>query len=60
MASDVYHPYQMPMVQNSYTKAVENSDMPQPHFNRQLESDDEWIEKLRQWVGGGRSQIQEG
>ena len=28
MARPAYHPYQMPMVQNSYTKAVEESDMP--------------------------------
>ena len=28
MAPRAYHPYQMPMVQNSYTKAMEDSDMP--------------------------------
>ena len=33
MASSAYKLYQMPMVQNSYTKAMENSDMIQPHFN---------------------------
>ena len=33
MAPPAYHPYQMPMVQNSYTKAVEESDMPKPQFN---------------------------
>ena len=48
MASPAYHPYQMPMVQNSYTKAVEESDMPKPHFNVQLESYHEGVEKLPQ------------
>ena len=52
MAPPVYHPYQMPMVQNSYTKAVQESDMPKPQFNGQLESYDKWVEKLQQWVGG--------
>ena len=52
MAPPAYRPYQMPMVQNSYTKAVEESDMPKPHFNRQLENYDEWVEKLQQWLGG--------
>ena len=52
MAPPAYHPYQMPMVQNGYTKAVEDSDMPKPHFNRQLENYDEWVEKLQQWLGG--------
>ena len=33
MAHLAYHPYQMPMVQNSWPKAVENSDMLPPHFN---------------------------
>ena len=42
----------MPMVQNIYTKAVEESDMPKPQFNGQLESYDEWVEKLQQWLGG--------
>ena len=42
----------MPMVQKSYTKAVEDSDMPKPQFNGQLESYDEWVEKLQQWLGG--------
>ena len=51
MAPPAYHPYQMPMVQNSYTKAVEESDMPKPQFNGQLESYDEWVEKLPQWLG---------
>ena len=51
MAPPAYHPYQMPMVQNSYTKAVEDSDMPKPQFNGQLESYDEWVEKLQQWLG---------
>ena len=46
------HPYQMPMVQNSYTKAVGNSDMLPPHLNGQLENYDEWVEKLQQWFGG--------
>ena len=32
MAPPDYHPYQMPMVQNSYTKAVEESDMPKPQL----------------------------
>ena len=52
MAPPAYHPYQMPMVQNSYTKAVEESDMPKLQFNGQLESYDEWAEKLQQWLGG--------
>ena len=52
MAPPAYHPYQMPMVQNSYTKAVEDSDMPKPQFNGQLECYDEWVEKLQQWLGG--------
>ena len=46
-----YHP--MPMVQNSYTKAVENSDLPPPHFNGQLKNYDTWVQKLQQWLGGG-------
>ena len=41
-----YHQYQMPEVQNCYTKAVENSDMPTP-----LRSYDKWVEKLHQWLG---------
>ena len=52
MAPPAYHPYQMPMVQNSYTKAVEESDMPKPHFNGQLEDYNQWVENLQQWVGG--------
>ena len=52
MAPHAYHPYQMPMVQNSYTKAVENSDMLPSHFNAQLEKCDEWMEELQQWLGG--------
>ena len=52
MAPPAYHPYQMPMVQNSYTKAVEDSDTPKPQFNGQLDSYDEWVEKLQQWLGG--------
>ena len=48
MAPPAYHPYQMPMVHNCYTKAVENSDMPPPHFNGQLGSYDKWLEKLHQ------------
>ena len=51
MAPPAYHPYQMPMVQNSYTKAVEDSDMPKPQFDGHLESYDEWMEKLQQWLG---------
>ena len=43
MASPAYHPYQMPMVQNSYTKAVENSDMPPPHFDGELENYEQWV-----------------
>ena len=46
-----YHLYQIPMVQNTYTKAVENSDMPPQHFNGLLENYDEWVEKLQQWLG---------
>ena len=53
LAPPAYHPYQMPMVQNSYTKAVEESDMPEPQFNRQLENYYEWVEKLQQWLGRG-------
>ena len=52
MAPPAYHPYRMPTEQNSYTKAVANSDMPPPHFNGQLENYDEWVEKLQQWLGG--------
>ena len=52
MAPMAYHPYQMPMVQNSYTKVVENSDMPPPHFNGQLQNYDEWVENLQQWLRG--------
>ena len=52
MAPPAYHPYQMPMVQNIYTKAMEESDMPKPHFNGQLDSYDEWVEKLQQRLGG--------
>ena len=50
MAPPASHAYQMPMVQKSYTKAVEESDMLKPQFNRQLESYDEWVEKLQQWL----------
>ena len=49
MAPPAYRPYRMAMVQKSYTKAVEDSDMPKPPFNRQLESCDECLEKLQQW-----------
>ena len=52
MAPPACNRYQMPTVQNSYTKAVENSDMPPPHFNGQLENCNEWPEKLQQWFGG--------
>ena len=52
MAPPAYHLYQMPMVQNSYTKAVEESDMPRPQFDGQLESYDDWVEKVQQWLGG--------
>ena len=52
MAPPAYHPCQMPMVQNSYTKAVEESDMPKPQFIGQLESYNDWVEKLQQWLGG--------
>ena len=38
MAPPAYHLYQMPLVQNSYTKGVEDSDMPKPQFNGHLES----------------------
>ena len=50
-APPAYHPYQMPMVQKSYTIAVEDSDMPKPQFNGQLESYDESVGKLQQWLG---------
>ena len=53
MAPPAYHLYQMPMVQNSYTQAVEESDMPKPHFDERLENYDEWVEKLQQLFGGG-------
>ena len=52
MAPPACHLYKMPMVQNSYTKAVEKSDMPRPHFDRRLQSYDEWVEKLQQWLEG--------
>ena len=52
MAPPAYHPYQMPMVQNSYTKAVKDSDMPKRQFNGQLDSYDEWVKKLQQRLGG--------
>ena len=52
MTPPAYHSYQMPMVQNNYTKAVEDSDMPKPQVNGQLESYDEWLEKLQQRFGG--------
>ena len=52
MAPPAYHPYQMPMVQNNYTKAVEDSDMPILQLHGQLESYDEGEEKLTQWLGG--------
>ena len=52
MAPPAYHPYEMPMVQNSYTKAVEDSDMPKLQFNGQLECYDEWVQKLQQLFGG--------
>ena len=52
MAPPAYHPYQMPMVQKRYTKAVEDSDIPKPNFHGQLESYDESVEKLQQWLGG--------
>ena len=52
MAPPAYHLYQMPMVQNNYTKELEVSDMPKPHFNGQLENYDEWVEKLQQWFWG--------
>ena len=48
MAPPAYHSYQMPMVQKSYSKAVEESDMPTPQFNGQLGSYDEWVEKLQE------------
>ena len=51
MAPPAYPPYQMPMVQNSYTKAVENSDLSPRHFNGQLENYNEWVEKVQQWLG---------
>ena len=51
MGPPAYHPYEMPILQNSYTKVVEESDMPKPHFNGQLASYEEWVEKLQQWLG---------
>ena len=51
MAPSAYHPCQMPMVQNSYTKAVQNSDMPPPNFNGQKGSYEEQVEKGHQWFG---------
>ena len=51
MAPPAYHPYQMRMVQNGDTKGVEDSDMLPPHFNGQLGSYDEWVEKLHQLFG---------
>ena len=52
MPPPAYHPFQMPMVQNSYTKAVEESNMPKPQFNGELESYNKWVEKVQQWFGG--------
>ena len=52
MSPPAYHPYQMTMVQNSYTKAVEDSDIPKPQYNGQLESYEELGEKLQQWFEG--------
>ena len=48
MAPPAYHPYQMPMVQNSSTKAVEDSDMSKPDFNGQLENYYARVEKRQQ------------
>ena len=53
MAPPAYHPYQMPMVQNSSTKLVENSDMPEPDLNGQLETYDACVERRQQWLEGG-------
>ena len=52
MAPPASHPHKMPMVQKIYTKVVDDSDMPKPQFNAQLQSYDEWVEKLQQWNGG--------
>ena len=46
-----YDPYQMPILQKSYTKVLENSNMPTPYFEWQQGSYDEWVEKLHQWLG---------
>ena len=50
MAPPAYHRYQMHMVHNSYTKAVENRDMLPPHFNGQLENYYEWVDELQQLI----------
>ena len=39
------------MVQNSYTKAVKNSDMPPKHSKGQQANYDEWVENLQHWFG---------
>ena len=51
MAPPSYHPYQIPIVQNDYTKAVENSHMPPPHFDGEQGSKANLVEKLHQWLG---------
>ena len=40
------------MVQNSYSKAVENCDMAPPNFNGQQGAHVQWVEKLHQSFGG--------
>ena len=52
MAQPAYHPYQMPMVQNSSTEAGDKGDMPPPHCNGQQGSDNEWLEEWHQKLGG--------
>ena len=53
MAPPAHHPYRMPMVQNSSTRAVTNSDMPPPNFNGQQGSYDELVENCTTVWGGG-------
>ena len=52
MVPPAHQSCEVPMVQNSYAKAVKNSDMPPLHFNGPLENYNEWVEKLQQWLGG--------
>ena len=41
-----HHPYRMPLVQNSCTKAVKNSDLSPTGSNGHHKHHDAWVEKL--------------